>query len=276
MKKLFVALLCLALLALCACETASISGEIQASENKPTSVIIWLTDPNEDEPTEPLTTVAPPVRIETGKSDPYAFVVKAYYNLEQNFAYYDTAVYHAVNDSKSNQKEKKLKKAFAQGFKMRQEDPFFVLWHGVLFEERKNFFYALYDLDNDGTKELLLGADGYLFDVYAIQNGIAVQQDSFGLFNFPAVLLQNGTLRVGGSTEIGFWNNYYRFRDGKLNFYALLELNDEEFNHHCTYADGKRFLITYEEYKRLTNEIEGDGQEVQLDWKPLADYGKGE
>jgi hypothetical protein len=32
--------------------------------------------------------------------------------------------------------------------------------------------------------------------------------------------------------------------------------------------------ITQAEFDRVQNEMEGDGQVVELDWKPLAEYGR--
>ena len=35
-----------------------------------------------------------------------------------------------------------------------------------------------------------------------------------------------------------------------------------------------RIPITEKEYNRLKKEYEGDGKVVEIDWKPLAEYGK--
>ncbi|MCL2299140.1 MAG: hypothetical protein FWC27_03210, partial [Firmicutes bacterium] len=45
----------------------------------------------------------------------------------------------------------------------------------------------------------------------------------------------------------------------------------------CYRKDGQDDLpkvITKAEFDRLKNEFEGDGQTVELDWKPLAEYGR--
>jgi len=142
--------------------------------------------------------------------------------------------------------------------------------------------YALYDLDGNGTKELLLGEDTWVSEktlitsIYTIQDGEAVYQDEFlwdplGAWEFEwtalPVLYKNGTIMLG---------DY---------FYYRLEKNGAIIRTSVIEEDGKyyRFImngsypgtpISKKEFDRIRKEFEGDGQVVVLDWKPLAEYGR--
>ena len=150
-------------------------------------------------------------------------------------------------------------------------------------EQLKNVYFFLYDLDGDGTRELLLGVERweriFLIDVYIIQNSIAVEQKE--LFIDPVespqpLLYKNGTIKDGGEDAYGELSIcYYRCKDGELR--AQVVLIDERgsyFRSNGTYENFKKFPITKEEYDRVQKEFEGDGQVVELDWKPLAEYGR--
>ena len=145
--------------------------------------------------------------------------------------------------------------------------------------------YTLYDLDGDGTKELLLGEYLYLADevtllsVYSIQDGVAVYQKGFfrdlaaemefseppGTISVP-VLYKNGTIRMG---DYG----YYRLENGVIKNTIVLE-EDGICYSHIINNPYPPTPITKEEFDRIRKEFEGDGQVVELDWKTLAEYGR--
>ena len=143
--------------------------------------------------------------------------------------------------------------------------------------------YAFYDIDGDGMKELLIGIAGQgLVMVYTIQNGVAVEQKEFYVDvasdsgHPPPVLFKNGAIRTGGENWEGVLNyNYYRFEGGELKWQITLRNDFGQYYRNKRDVDPSSGTpITKAEYDRLKKEIEGDGQVVELDWKPLAEYGR--
>jgi len=141
--------------------------------------------------------------------------------------------------------------------------------------------YVLYDLDNNGTKELLLGLEGWgITDVYTIQNDIAVRQEEFFVDPYGGaqpVLLKNGTIRkewVHDGCQLNI--SYHCFEDGELKFQTSLRDDCDNWGSffHYNPATKKETPITKAEFNRLQKELEGDGEVVELDWKPLAEYGR--
>jgi len=149
----------------------------------------------------------------------------------------------------------------------------------------KYTYFTLYDIDGNGTKELLLGNDGRpngmsIVWLYTIQNGVVVQQDivpGWLAESYPHnLLLKNGTIKVVSDDGLGSGYGYLRFEDGELKHKVSLGIN-ENGEHICIYTDEngyERALITKTEYDRLRKEYEGDGQLAALDWKPLEEYGR--
>ena len=150
---------------------------------------------------------------------------------------------------------------------------------------KKNIFYALYDLDQNGTKELLLGIEiwgniicPYL--VFSIHNGVAVEQKTYLWFegNGPApVVFKTGTLRVEISDDAGSRFYYYKMDKGALVLWGNLIVDISVYDwDNQTYHDAyfllkpdadERISIAQEEFERLQKELEGDGAAAALDWK---------
>jgi len=142
--------------------------------------------------------------------------------------------------------------------------------------------YFLYDIDGDGIQELLLGKEWggqtHFIAVYAVQDGLPVLQKEFTddpECGPPALLFENGTIRVNdfdGGRWVFF---YYRFEDGELKFQTGLVARDYD-NYYSRFDEwgGPSRVITKGKFDRLQKEFEGDGQLVELDWKPLAEYGR--
>ena len=167
--------------------------------------------------------------------------------------------------------------------------------------------FALYDIDGDGTQELLLsnwyamwgyrepefeneyesdeiGKTGILFNrFYYISNGKAVEMPVLnGLWDGAAGptggrdLLTNGVIRLYGGSPNYTSYAYFRYANGELSLLRVLR---------C-FADTGRWLVTWDgdqstrtkiteaEFNRLRAEIEGDAQVVEIDWKPLESYGR--
>ena len=137
MKKLFIALLCLLLIAgLCACgqtETATDADEITASTGETTVIGAGITAPNpkeaiaEETTTKgttttktPTTMIPPKVDIPTSKDDPYSYIIKDRYDIVYN-QYCEYGYYEHLRE-----------------------------------------YYALYDIDDNGTKALLHGQETLL------------------------------------------------------------------------------------------------------------------
>ena len=145
----------------------------------------------------------------------------------------------------------------------------------------------MHDIDGDGTEELLLG-EGYasisLGNMYTINNNQAVLLEAVQWMGHLSVndvsLFMNGTLRTydeqwGAHSESFAANStYYRLKDGALVFQTTLTNDNDAV--YTRYDDPGSFLngvsITQEEYFSLKQELEGDGQVVALDWKPLREY----
>jgi len=150
-------------------------------------------------------------------------------------------------------------------------------------DQLKQQYYALYDIDGDGTKELLLGSEEYsgiVFQaVHAIQNGVAVWQEALPslVADFPEQrsILKNGIIRVKSvDSDNGSFFRYYRFEDEELKLQIIL-LDSAFGNEYYRREYGNKDVpVTKEEFDRMRKEMEGDGQVVNLDWKPLAEYGR--
>jgi len=144
-------------------------------------------------------------------------------------------------------------------------------------------YYALHDIDDNGTKELLIGSEEYsgivLQAVHAIQNGVAVWQEALPslVADFPEQrsILKNGTIRVKSVVaDEGSFFRYYRFEDGELKLQIILLDSAFGIEYYRREYGNNDVPITNEEFDRVQKEMEGDGQVVELDWKPLAEYGR--
>ena len=151
-------------------------------------------------------------------------------------------------------------------------------------------YFTVYDIDSDGTEELLLGVaesgDVHLASIYAMQNGVGVRQEEFFTYDgegrsyFPSFVYKNGTARVERLDDAGLFYYYYRFEDGALK--RKIELmkphhRDEYYRREEDLSKDppgvNQIPLTKEEFEQTMKEMEGDGQ-VELDWKPLAEYGR--
>jgi len=157
---------------------------------------------------------------------------------------------------------------------------------------RETYYYALHDIDGNGTEELLLGGEQWggevdLLGVYTIQSGVAVPQEEFNIWGeggsiSPSWIFKNGTIKVDLNNEEPRYN-YYCFVDEELKLQATLikQLQVFDWDNQVYYDEFFRVSengewpgtsLTKEEFEQAMKELEGDGQVVVIDWKPLAEY----
>jgi len=162
------------------------------------------------------------------------------------------------------------------------------VYNECLYDQNRNMsphYYALYDLDGNGTQELLIaelfGDDIRLYDVYVIRNGAAVRQEEFqtlggGGITLPSVVFKNGTIRIDGHYDVLPTIVYYRFKNGELRHQETLmdDFLGQQYLRHNRNNAFPGTPITKAEFDRVQKEMEGDGQVVELDWKPLTEYGR--
>ena len=156
------------------------------------------------------------------------------------------------------------------------KDPYFCIikeYQGYMDYEN----YAIYDIDDNGMNELLLGNTS-IYTIYTIQNGVAVQQDyhaDHDDYAFSSIVYINGVVKSERGDPWKTDLSYYRFEDGELKCQVrLTHIHDNDMvnEYYRHYLDGTKEAITKEEFDRVKAEFEGDGQEVELDWKPLRRY----
>jgi len=175
------------------------------------------------------------------------------------------------------QHEETTPQTTAISFKIDKNEPYY-----DVIKEYENYdiqllraeHYVYYDIDGDGTEEFLTGWGGSLERVYSIRNGVAVlQKQYYGDADSPVppVLFSNGTIRASSADDYGINYAYYRFENGELRLQQILiNLLDYEYFR----RESDIIPITKEDYERLRKEMEGDSQVVELDWKPLTEYGQ--
>ena len=236
MKKMIIALQCLLLVSFCACGQKS-QGEITTATNNP-------------EKTTQETTVKTSTEVTTARmSEPFVSTVKNTTNKTDPYS-----------DFLNADRVKYLSNPYAL----------------------ENSYYAFYDIDGNDTLELLEGWKTYsgivLNAVFIIQNGVVMRQEALTgwmeEFDSQRLLFKNGTIRTSGYDENGTGYGYLRFEAGELKYQAGLSIESGKYIRVYTEGGYERVLITKEEYERVQKEMEGDGQVVELDWRPLAEWGQ--
>jgi len=159
-------------------------------------------------------------------------------------------------------------------------------YYGYMNDVNRNvppYYYFAYDVDSNGSVELLLGTEEWdgeivLWSVFAVQNGVSLWQEEFSVLGeggstLPSLVYRNGTIRTSSFVEEE-WLKYYRFEAGVLKERAWLARTNEGDHYRFYPNDNAKHPIAKEEYDRVKAEMEGDGQVVELDWKPLTEYGR--
>lgn len=152
--------------------------------------------------------------------------------------------------------------------------------------------YTLYDVDSQGKQALLLGwknSSGQVSEIYTIEDGVAEQKLSiFDKMGQEAIVIwKTGVISTGQSDGV-VW--YYRFEEGQLKLIAGLGMyanwgdksggfrvdptsGDSDFFFDFI-PDGTEIPIGPDEYNAMIDEFLGDREPADLDWKPLAEYGR--
>jgi len=258
MKKSLVALLCFLLLGLWACgqppsEEATTNNIITPEE------ITHMTEQTENDIED--TTVATTHQI--NEADPFFHVLQAYASLLQ-----DPERARALD----NMNEEQRRQALAQGFEMLPAENAFLSWWNYLSDQHEKN-YAFYDMDGSGTMALLFWGGG-LIDVYVIQNDVAVQQRSFPRgteSGSDTWLLETGV--IISNNDINNSRSFYRFENGALKLQAILT-SRTGIGYIYIQADGSETSITWEEHVQLMEEYGVWEARAQLNWQPLAAFGR--
>jgi len=151
--------------------------------------------------------------------------------------------------------------------------------------------YALYDTDNQGTMALFLGIknpDGFINEIYILQNGVAERVLSADNASGDCVITmyKTGVIctdQLDGEGAGGL----YRFEDGQLKLIAGLGTYGDERGGYRVgptggekdfffdfIPDGTEVYMSADEFNGLIEELLGDFEPMELDWKPLAEYGR--
>lgn len=153
-------------------------------------------------------------------------------------------------------------------------------------------YYFMYDLDNDGSKELLLGSwmrigndieseniqrKICLTNIYTIKNGKAVQVEGITWFDTEIIqariLYSNGLIvtKTGHDVDPGYF--ILGYENGKL-VPKCYTIHGDDYR---KIVDFDRFseeiIISKREYKKLYNDFCGKAKVVDIDWKFIDEYG---
>ena len=160
--------------------------------------------------------------------------------------------------------------------------------------------YALYDINGDGTDELIIGSIGvlggtsvyeehegvsaeYTFgllisEVYTIQNGkaVRVQHSAVSADAYETEILSNGLLKILCRTPRNPQIAYVECKDRHFSEGICLSKSLDD-KYECEYYENGQLVrkaISEEEFNRRIAEIEDGAHPVELEWKHLQDYGK--
>jgi len=185
-------------------------------------------------------------------------------------------------------------------FKPNPDDPYSYVIADAL-EESGNWLadrvwryedYVLYDTDGKGTMALLLGwenSEGFICEIFTLRNGVAERKFSIpdGSNDHVIRMMKTGYIYTEDLHGAGTTRGYYCFEDGQLRLaaglggyedvsgYFRVDPTDGERDFFFGFVpDGTEVPINDEECRRLVKEFVGDWEPAELDWKPLAEYGR--
>ena len=206
---------------------------------------------------------------------------------------------------------------YTKEFKENPADPYSILlkkrcndlvsyWQGVNEEDKQfgfdyyikyfnDLYYFLYDLDKDGTNELLLGTlqrvgtdfeDIYapekicISSIYTIKDGKAVKVDTGSWWDF--VIIQDRVLYSNGIivTKWGIKNipsySDLAFENGKLVIKCYITHEDidpnKEYFKVINFDNLNKKSISKDEYYSIYNQYCGNAKVVDIDWKRIDEY----
>ena len=158
-----------------------------------------------------------------------------------------------------------------------------------------DLFYFLYDLDKDGTNELLLGTIqkvGTDFEdinapekicissLYTVKNGKAVKVDNGVWMNYiiimERILYSNGVIVTKWGKEIKPCYSAAAFENGEMNMKCYILYDDTgidgDFLKVTNFDTMKTVKIKNDEYYSIYNQYCGNAKVVDIDWKRIDEY----
>ena len=253
-NKIIILVLCLTVF-LCSC-TRSDNTDITTTNSTATTEITQQNSPTDFAETtqaEPTT-----VEIPTNPNDPYSVFIKERYEN----------IYAAQK---------------AEGAKYFNE-----------FDKHSlNCYYFIYDIDGNGVDELILGdwkrIGGDIEDpdppkkimintIYTLKDGKLIEQDLFNWWLSESYLdtsiLSNGVFKKTCGAEKYNCSLYLYFSDDKMTFKeTLIVLDDGQYAYNETPL-GDDIYISEEEYNQKKQELEGDAEPIEINWKRIDEYGR--
>lgn len=264
MRRMLFLIFCFSFIFLCSCTSNQNTDTSTSTQNITTTKFTpQSTTTSSAETTEEITTVNIPVTPD----DPYSEFIK---NKYEDF--YNAMIKHDPDEFQSSS------------------------WYG-------ESYYFLYDLDDNGIDELILGDWIRITDyhddsgaprkilitsIYTIENDEVVNLDDqlpgrWNWYNSDYMLdkciLSNDLIRqtTGGKEYPTLY--YYYIEEGKLRLkYGLFAHVNSDGSKVFSYKDEnstKDFNpISEEEYIRLRDEANGDAEVVEINWKRIDEYGR--
>ncbi|GEM_PF-4303954 len=164
--------------------------------------------------------------------------------------------------------------------------------------------YDLYDLDGDGTKELITGCNRYegeyvgwlgnynriekgrkkmVTHIYSINDEGNLTEwqfygNDYGGMQVNQVILSDGTIKTLMGDAYGnddhYGCKYVKLKAGKITAYRVIFKDNEYSTISERDNPDANYKITQEEFFKIKDEWEKDNPEVKLDWQPIHTYGK--
>ena len=158
----------------------------------------------------------------------------------------------------------------------------------------RDVYYFLYDIDKDGTDELIMGdwkkttldvedpnppKKILISSIYTIKNGEVVEINTQPWFRpdyiWDRVLLTNGLIRTSFGNEKNPSYIFLGFKDGEAVLNCAIYYYKSNDGYVQQFADINTSIdITKEEFERLRDEANGDAEVVEINWKRIDEYGK--
>lgn len=139
----------------------------------------------------------------------------------------------------------------------------------------KTLQYAFYDLDGNGTEDLLLGRDGVMEEWLTMENG----EVKFPFLNNPGRICQNGRLEDAYSFEFSQDKRYCYYslsegirEGGNINGAITLQYRAGQWTKYNTLDDYYQETNGQSLTPEAADAIRAEYPYVQLDWKPVWDF----
>lgn len=207
---------------------------------------------------------------------------------------------------------------YTKEFKEDPADPYSILlkkrcndlvsyWQGANEEDKQfgfdyyirdfeDLYYFLYDLDKDGSNELLLGTlqrvgidyedinspeEICISSLYTVKKGKAVKVDNGVWMNYiiimERILYSNGVIVTKWGKKIKPCYSAAAFENGEMNMKCYILYDDTgidgDFLKVTNFDTMKTVKIKNDEYYSIYNQYCGNAKVVDIDWKRIDEYG---